>query len=383
MKYKKYIKKIQENFHNDRYSEVISLIDEYLTIPGVGMYDMLAYYYGVSLMSLGNTELASKYLDMSCHLLSNTTIMKIRVANSYRHYQMYQKAKEILEEVIADENYQDFIGYYTLAKVEFYAGNYERAADLFTKASKYVENDFAVAKIAMFIDKINTYLKSGTKKIDFEAFKGQGENLQVGHIIYVKIPKENVIASSSDSYYFKRTYLITEINNNEIHAISLSNYPVPNSFHLPRTLCCSLDDKYALYSFRTFNINQVESVVGKINLHDVQKILYYFYHYYQDFYNETKTNNQVYSLESSKKSASSCNVLVVYNPDIAKEEYYYVINIHENEYEVVKLNIQNGAFIPTDDFTLLGIDSYILDVIPLHPRIIAHISDYLGTSNHR
>lgn len=152
---------------------------------------------------------------------------------------------------------------------------------------------------------------------------------------------------------------------------------------MPRTLCCSLDDKYALYSFRTFNINQVESVVGKINLHDVQKILYYFYHYYQDFYNETKTNNQVYSLESSKKSASSCNVLVVYNPDIAKEEYYYVINIHENEYEVVKLNIQNGAFIPTDDFTLLGIDSYILDVIPLHPRIIAHISDYLGTSNHR
>ena len=72
-------------------------------------------------MALGKKEEAFKYLELSCNVLSTTSIMKIRVANCYRHYDEYEQAKAILEKLIADEDYQDYSGFYLLAKNEFYA----------------------------------------------------------------------------------------------------------------------------------------------------------------------------------------------------------------------------------------------------------------------
>lgn len=374
MNLRKLTKQIQENFHHGNFANTISLIDEYLTIPGFGMYDMLAYYYGVSLMEIGSKKTAFKYLDMAYTLLSKSSIMKIRVANCYRHYNEYQKAKNILEELIADDNYQDFTGYFVLAKIEFYAGNYERALELFAKASLYSKNPDDIVKIENFQKRAEEYLKAETKKIDYQAFMANGKELEIGHIIYIKVPSQNVKESSSDNYFYKRTYLITNINNNVLTTVSLSNSPSLYSFCIPKELSHSLDDKYAVYGFKTLDISQVESVVGKLDLIFVKELLYHLHTYYHDLLNIKKPFSAIQNYTNHPRSILPNNVIVIYGSN-NEEEYHFVIDITEKEYKTVKLKIENGCFLPDNEFASLGFDTYIFDVIPLKSNIISTIYD--------
>ena len=141
------------------------------------------------------------------------------------------------------------------------------------------------------------------------------------------------------------------------------------SFKLLASTCSSPTDKYILSRVVTLNLKDVESVVGYVEPEHFNEIAYYLYNSHHHYYNEF-----IPLVPKDLNIVNLNNVIVVYNSETQKEEYFYVYEIEENCYKTVRLDVLNGLFIPSDNFLDISLSTPLYDVIPLKDNIVSYIN---------
>ncbi|MDE5538968.1 MAG: tetratricopeptide repeat protein, partial [Bacilli bacterium] len=343
------------------YEEVVSLVEDYLSNNPAVISSELAYIYGVSLLHTRNKEMGEYYLTLVLNNNPDPEIAK-DIAVHYRKEREYIKAKTILEN-LAQAGSREFIVYYLLAKTEFYSGNYEPAIRLFNEALKCKCSDRNILNATKYLSKAHKHLRNGTHKIDYEIFK-QTNELTSGHIVYLKVKKNangEFLTSSTDAKYYKRTYLIFDIEDDKVYALALSNKP-DSKYVIPASVCSNPTDKYILNKVVSFKIDQVECVAGFVDPSYFNELVYYMYHSYH-----TEIENAVPDNSNRTFNVSERNVLVAYNAEAKHEEYFYVLACEDNVYKTVKLYVLDGMFFPTEEISFISADTPFYDVIPLTP----------------
>lgn len=356
-------KRIGNHFYNGRYFAAKTLIEKYLEETRDIENAKLAYIFGIVFSYTNDYDRAIKYLDL-CATLTNDFDLKINIALTFRKMRQYRKAEIVLENLISDKNYHQCLGYYLLAKTEFFAGNYNYALELFETCLQLPGHEKYLSSIQNYITKSKNHLKNNTSKMDYHVFKDLVGKLVKGHIVYLKNPR---ISEKKDLGFYKRPYLIFDITSDTAYVLGLVAEQI-TPFKLPASLCNSPTDKYLLNKVTTIKLDDIESVVGQIDPKYFSEIVYHLYHSYHHYF-----NNSIPLVPDNLTPVSLHKVIVIYNEELKTEEYYFVCQINDEYYEAIKLNVIDGIFIPSDENKLIPKNAKFFDVITLNNDIISYL----------
>lgn len=267
---------IANNYRCGNYEQVISLIDEYLKIPDVGLDVEIINFYVSSLLKLGSineeSQIIKEYNDLYDKGVSNIeTIIKLIDMSSY------DEAKIICEETIKKYPYLD-APYYYLGIIGIRTGEYQSSINYFNKLLKYSKNPHFLEKTKIMLEGINKYYEKGKLlKLEYDWFVKKGFTLQPGYIVKLK-------DECCDDYYVRnRPLLIYKIVNNTIYAFPIRFRVRPRYYVIKNVYENEIQIAPNLISFEKNAIATIERNVTDEQLNFALIDLYYRYlRIYQD-----------------------------------------------------------------------------------------------------
>ncbi len=253
---------LKKTFYERKYLITLELIREYLLSKDCRITGTLELIRAVSLIKL-NKEEGYRYLEKV------KNISNIYVGKTLYWHGLYDLAVKYFEEELFN-NYNRFTSCYFLGKIYLYKGDYNQALFYFKESWDLTDDEGRKLYLKKIIDDLEDYFAIGKFiKISYEVFKK--ENIITNkYMVYVK--KSSLLNTTIP-------YLIYKIDKEDAWGFPLINRYIETHL-LNKNKNSGGYYKYVSASISKFKLDDIDSVISKVDDDEFRLILNDLYNYY-------------------------------------------------------------------------------------------------------
>lgn len=314
-----------------------TILEEYLSEGYAVDFDMI-YYLIELLINYQQYEEAYPLIKILEKNIDNKTIF----SKICYFYHCCFKPKEA-ERIFKSKNLTDYL---LLVRIYLFEGKIEEAKELLNDIKESIPQN-QIYKYTKYQEMIDNHINYGAYiETEYESFKEKGNKLEEGHIVYLKQNPISKVNMLEDKKSIKRPYMIWKIEKNIIYI-----FPVSTSVH---------DSGYKLYAQKYPNINQDRIIKSHLCTTDINNVLsvkdkvldedYYnilksiFIGTYFDRSDKEKNYNKKF-INDYIGIIDKYDIAELVDKKTKEHTYYLVINIKDNHYKIVKLDLENNKII--------------------------------------
>lgn len=314
---------IQTSFKNKEYEITLKYIKKYIYDLNGGIFEELLKIYILCQIRLGYYDEARKNVEL-------LTKWFPRYQNSRKLAIMYAAAgmeKELTNLLNHNPNLDDAT-YYLLANYCFFNQQYKVALRLYFYLRNNSKCEHYVNEARDYIKRTNKYLEDESifRECFYSKFKYNGNELEPGHIVYVK----GILSNNNDPKKDNRPYMIWQINEDRIYAFSVTTKTNRGYKLYAQNYKNRKFDRKIRNNIVCFKREDVTKVIEKVNEKDYHLVLNQIY---QSLYFCAKLSNissnfiKEYANQNLNPKVGDVIVHCNHTKDF---KYFYVFDVDKN-----------------------------------------------------
>lgn len=247
-----------------------------------------------------------------------------------------------------------------LANIYLIQGKIEQARDIIKRNIKINPNDTKTKEINKIIN--NYYDYGAFVEIDYDSFLELGNNLESGHIVYLKNNPLSLHNLDDDDKIKNRPYMIWKIVNSRIYIFPVTSRCKDKGYKLYyQKYPNSIGDRSIKSNLCYTTLDNILTITDKVLEEDYRRIITSLYKCMYFGFDEKDKDAANYFLKDVIGIPNIHDIIEIASHDKKYYNFYFVIGINDIGYETVKINFDNCDII-SDDIEIIDKNSNIYKI---------------------
>ncbi len=342
-------KEIDKAFSIYDYKKTVELVKEYFQLKE--QIDLLILFkYVIALKKLNYPKEEIKPFLEYIYKYEPNFYFKLSMGILYHNHGLYEEAKETFV-ILAKMNKKSSMVYSYLGKTCYELNEYNNAKTCLNLALSCNPKPKTKEICEWLLKKINLYLERDKfVEVSYEEFTKKGREVSSGLIVNLKNNKP---------------YLIYKVKENNCYSFPLTKELNKNTHHL---ICSSNRGGIGAYldgEIVKFNKEDINYIISAMYTSDLKYALINMARYYSKVGISALSTLEKEFMDEIKNNVEINDIVAIYNNNLGKDSYYFVLNITEDRIEAMKAELINGVFTLTQDSEFFPKDVFVTEIVSL------------------
>ena len=319
--------KMISDYKNNNYKELIDKIHSYLNKGYAVDYDIVRFYI--------KTLIRIRYYDKAYELIKwlETYIDRYpSIANDILYLYFYCFKPKDAERIL--NKYHPSINIETMIRIYLLQGKVKEAEEIIDNYPLENKNTLYLKRMIYNHKNYNAYIET-----TYESFIENGNELEEGHIIYLKHKPTDSEEIDTDEKAANRPYMIWKIDKNKLYLFPVTTTRKPGLYILYyQKYPNSIGDRTIKDHSCTTTIDNVLSICDKVLPEDLRIILQDIYNrLYLRKDNKDRINNEEF-MKQYHTNIDINSIILIVNQETHITKYYFVIDKKETYYRIIEVD---------------------------------------------